>query len=104
MTDTKRWMVPLLLLVGTMAEAAAEEVTLTTYHPSPRGVYEELRTTDSTYLATAAGNVGVGTANPQVKLDVQDGAIRAGGGLIIEIRTSDPANPSTGQLWLRTDL
>lgn len=31
-------------------------------------------------------------------------AIDAKGGLIIENRTSDPANPVTGQLWLRTDI
>jgi len=47
----RSWLVPLLLL-GTMAYALAEELTLTTYYPSPRGVYQELRTT---------GNVQVGT-------------------------------------------
>ncbi len=48
------WMVALLLL-GTMAVALAEELTLTTYYPSPRGMYDELRT---------AGNVAIGTLNP----------------------------------------
>ena len=42
-----------------MAYALAEEITLTTYYPSPRGVYQELRT---------SGNVQIGTldtpANP----------------------------------------
>jgi hypothetical protein len=41
--------------------AAAEELTLTTYYPSPRGVYRELRTTHNTYLAQYAGTVLVGT-------------------------------------------
>ena len=50
----RRWIVPLLLL-GTMAYALAEEVTLTTYYPSPRGVYNELRT---------AGDVAIGTLGP----------------------------------------
>ncbi len=30
--------------------------------------------------------------------------IKAGGGLIIETRTSDPASPESGRMWLRTDL
>ena len=33
-----------------------------------------------------------------------NGPIKANGGLIIENRTSDPASPQTGQIWLRTDL
>jgi len=36
------WLVVLLLL-GTLSYALAEDVTLTTYYPSPRGVYNELR-------------------------------------------------------------
>jgi len=52
---------------------------------------------------TADGNVGIGTTSPGAKLDVQGGAIKATGGLIIETRTSDPASPATGQMWLRTD-
>jgi len=50
------------------------------------------------------GNVGIGTTSPGAKLDVQGGAIKATGGLIIETRTSDPASPATGQTWLRTDF
>ena len=40
--STERWLVVALLFV-TAAYAVAEEVTLTTYYPSPRGVYEQLR-------------------------------------------------------------
>ena len=50
----KSWMVAGLLL-GTIAVAIAEEITLTTYYPSPRGVYNELRT---------AGNVQIGLLDP----------------------------------------
>ena len=50
------------------------------------------------------GNVGIGTTSPGAKLDVQGGAIKATGGLIIETRTSDPTSPATGQTWLRTDI
>lgn len=55
------------------------------------------------------GNVGIGATSPAAKLDV-DGTVRASGvisalgGLVIENRTSDPASPATGQIWLRTDL
>jgi len=41
----KGWLIPTLLL-GTMAYALAEDVTLTTYYPSPRGVYKELQVTE----------------------------------------------------------
>jgi hypothetical protein len=52
-----------------------------------------------------AGEVGIGTNNPSTKLEVQGGAIKATGGLIIETRDgSDPASPVDGQIWLRTDL
>lgn len=51
-----------------------------------------------------SGKIGIGTTNPSAKLEVQGGAIKATGGLIIETRTSDPPNPVTGQIWLRTDF
>ena len=50
------------------------------------------------------GNVGIGTTNPEAKLEVADGPIKAAGGLIIEIRIDDPCDPATGQMWLRSDL
>ena len=117
----RSWMVALLLL-GAMAYALAEEITLTTYYPSPRGVYNELRTAgnvqiglldapaiadpvprlhlvqgeaapalriddeapvgsllDATpFLIDASGNVGLGTASPQKKLDVAGDASVSG--------------------------
>jgi len=52
-----------------------------------------------------AGNVGIGTTGPGAnRLEVVGGPIKATGGLIIETRTSDPASPVAGQIWLRTDL
>ncbi len=50
----KGWLTPVFLL-GTVAYAIAEDLTLTTYYPSPRGVYNELRT---------SGDVSVGTLTP----------------------------------------
>jgi len=34
--------------LGTTLYALAEELILTTYYPSPRGVYQELRVSEST--------------------------------------------------------
>ncbi|MBI4597495.1 MAG: hypothetical protein HY737_03740, partial [Candidatus Omnitrophica bacterium] len=44
------------LLLATTAYVVAEEITLTTYYPSPRGVYQELRSTSSSYFATQGGS------------------------------------------------
>lgn len=68
--STERTLVALLLLV-TGVYALAEEVTLTTYYPSPRGVYNQLRTEDETLLAQSAGGVGIGmSSTPRSKLAV----------------------------------
>ncbi|MBI4596787.1 MAG: hypothetical protein HY737_00105 [Candidatus Omnitrophica bacterium] len=72
----KAWLLVGLLL-ATAGYVIAEEITLTTYYPSPRGVYQELRSTSSSYFATGGGNVGIGTDAPQATLDV-NGGIRLG--------------------------
>ena len=51
-------------------------------------------------MAETAGYAS--TAGTAAKLDTSD-PINAKGGLIIESRTSDPTNPVTGQIWVRTD-
>lgn len=58
----------------TAVMAHAEELTVTTYYPSPRGVYKELRTTEDTFLATQGGQVGIGTVSPGSTLSVAGGA------------------------------
>ena len=76
--------------------AFAEQMTLTTYYPAPHGVYNDM---------VVMNSLGVGTTDPGTnKLEVVGGPIKATGGLIIETRTSDPASPATGQIWLRTDF
>ncbi|MBI4342301.1 MAG: hypothetical protein HY599_02915 [Candidatus Omnitrophica bacterium] len=59
--------------------AVAEDVTVSTYYPSPKGVYQQLSTTGNTFLATQPGsNVGVGTNAPAFTLDV-NGTIGSSG-------------------------
>lgn len=60
----------LLLLSLQPGELSTEQLTLTTYYPSPYGVYQELRSTQNAYLAYSGGNVGIGTNAPQGKLHV----------------------------------
>jgi len=59
------------------------------------------------------GNVGIGTSNPAVPLDVNGDASINGDlnmnqnqiqNMVIENRTSDPSNPAVGQIWIRTDI
>jgi len=71
------WIIFFLLLTC-VVYAQDESVTITTYYPSPYGVYRELRanqmTIGSAYMKNAvsdgnlfvSGNVGVGTASPVI--------------------------------------
>jgi hypothetical protein len=71
-------MAAVTLALGFAAYTAyAENVTISTYYPSPYGNYQNLDTTNTTNLATAGGNVlmamgggnvGIGTATPGAKL------------------------------------
>jgi hypothetical protein len=47
-----------------------EKFTITAYHPSPSGSYNEITTSSNTYLVTGSGNVGIGTSSPQGLLQV----------------------------------
>ncbi len=60
MTSLRSWLVPLILL-GVIGYALAEDLTLTTYYPSPRGVYKEVRVTD---------RLAVGTTTPTAQVEV----------------------------------
>jgi len=67
---------------------AAEEITITTYYPSPYGSYNELTTASNTYLATASGSVGIGTASPTTgKLVVSGGNVDVTGNKITNVAT-----------------
>ena len=75
-TSLNAWLL-LGLLLATTAYCLAEEITLTTYYPSPRGVYQELRSTQSAFFAYQGGSVGIGTDTPQTKFEVT-GEIKIG--------------------------
>ncbi|NLH38744.1 MAG: hypothetical protein GX445_01625 [Elusimicrobia bacterium] len=46
----------------------SENLQISTYYPAPYGGYVSILTTNNTWLARDAGNVGIGTANPSSKL------------------------------------
>ncbi len=71
----------------------SEQLTLTTYYPSPYGGYAKLLTTDQTVLARDAGRVGIREANPERELHVSgSGQIRLG-------RGSVATNDTRGVYW-----
>ena len=81
---SERWLV-IILLLGTCAYAIAEDITLTTYYPSPRGVYDQLQSMGDTLLAQSGGNVGIGTTSP-------NGASPSG----------QPGNLDVNDIWVRS--
>ena len=70
----------LALLFFCTPNLGTEQVTLFTTYPSPSGVYTKIITTGDTYLASAAGVVGIGTVapNPRAKLHVKGDVIIEG--------------------------
>src|SRR5437016_1241369 len=72
-----RWLAVLFLLSAMAPELNSESVSLTTYYPSPSGIYAQMITTQQTMLARDGGNVAVGTTNVLSKLNV-NGSISAG--------------------------
>lgn len=69
-----RHVIAVVLVWGPALAARAEDVTVSTYYPSPRGVYKELRVANNTELAQQGGNVLIGTAPPAAKLGVDGNA------------------------------
>lgn len=71
---------------------STEQLTMTTYYPSPYGVYDQMRATNNTYLAYTGGSVGIGTSSPPggVKFNVAgngntsqfDGRVGVGGAFV----------------------
>ena len=97
---TQRWSYWLMVtaLLSAVGYAMAEQMTLTTYYPSPRGMYKELRTMDNTYLAVQSGGVGIGTTTAGAKLEV-NGGVR----LNTNAASPDCIEATRGTLWFQQD-
>ena len=88
-----KWILPGICL-ATIGYALAEDLTLTTYYPSPRGVYKELR---------ASGDVAIGTTSaPRVRLEVQGSAGPADVALLITNQASG-LTPALSRLAVTND-
>jgi len=95
--------------------AEDEKITITTFYPSPYGVYKELATdglkvgetysgvgnTPPTSGLIVEGNVGIGTQNPQVALEVSRDA-NAGVNPIVKIRNSRGSSDDVSYLDFAT--
>jgi hypothetical protein len=90
------------ILLCLVLSAEEDKITITTYYPTPRGVYNEFSTYGNTTFARASGNVGIGTTNLQYKLEVVGGSIKASDGLVIPLLAEDPSADAVeaGQMWV----
>ena len=91
----------LVLGFGALATyALAEDITVATFYPSPRGVYNQLRTMGRTTLAETGGNVGIGTGAPNAgySLHIVNGS-NAPGRAMIDVE----ATAENAYLLLTTD-
>lgn len=79
-------------------ELSTEQLTLNTYYPSPYGVYEEMRSRNNTYLAYAAGNVGIGKTSAGARLDVNGTTILGGNTTVNGNETINGNETVTGTL------
>ena len=69
----RRELVALLALALVLLQPGSlstEQLVMTTYYPSPYGVYKSLRATDDARFAYSGGSVGIGTLTPAGKLHV----------------------------------
>ena len=59
-----------------------------------------------TLILKSDGNVGIGTIDPQAKLEVKGGVIKATDGLVIEVREDAPPADELvpGRIWLQSKL
>ncbi len=89
----------LALVAGIAGEVSSESVTLTTYYPAPSGVYTQLIATGNTYIARDSGKVGVGTASPTSKLQV-NGSGGSNIDVIVNGRIQTGDGGSSGGVWL----
>lgn len=72
-----RWLCAGFMLGASLAftgTLSTESMTLTTYYPSPYGVYDQLRSVGDSFFAYQRGRVGIGTKMPTSLLSVAGSA------------------------------
>ena len=72
----------------------------------PVGIKSDGNLSISGRTSYLGGTVGIGTTNTNYQFEVVGGPTETAGGLVIEIRTSDPTcdTSAAGRMWLRTDI
>ena len=104
-------MAAVMIVLGA-GTANCETYTMESYYPSPVGVYTDMTVTSNAVLARDGGKVGIGTASPGAKLEV-NGTVNVAGdanfnGVVVPGRlAADPAAPGQkieGAIYFNTTL
>lgn len=86
----------LALVALSTGVVSTEQLQLTTYYPSPYGVYNTMRSRNDAHLATAGGRVGVGTNAPSA-----NGRMQVNGNAIVEWLSVGHTNAPTARIDLQ---
>lgn len=79
-----------IILFGAAISVSADEVSITTFYPSPNAVYKSLETSGETVLATGGdAPVGIGTRSPVADLDIRHASDESGEQTVMNLSASD---------------
>lgn len=96
-------------LISVISVFAEDSITITTYYPSPYGVYKQLRLYRTDDIDPDEATINTCTTDNEGEMYYDDSANKIyvcdgerWRGQTVEVRTNNPPLPADGQIWLCT--